>query len=140
MPRSLKPEIVKGLDIMIVRELTGGVYFGEPRGIDTLRQRRASRRSTRSVYTTGEIRRVCARRLRAGAQAQEQGLLVEKANVMQTGVLWREEVTKLHKDEVFATWSSATCTPTNCAMQLVRSPKQFDVIVTDNLFGDILSD
>jgi len=135
---SLKPELVRGLDIMILRELTGGIYFGEPRGIETLPDGQRRGINTQ-VYTTEEIRRVA----RVGFElAQKRGrrvCSVEKANVMESGVLWREEVQRLH-DEEFADLELSHMYADNCAMQLVRQPKQFDVIVTDNLFGDLLSD
>jgi 3-isopropylmalate dehydrogenase len=135
---TLKPEIVAGLDILIVRELTGGVYFGEPRGIETLGD--GSRRGVDTqVYTSGEIARIARV---AFALARLRGRKVasaEKSNVMHTGVLWREEVQALH-DAEFADVALTHILADNCAMQLVRNPKQFDVIVTDNLFGDILSD
>lgn len=135
---SLKPEIVKGLDILIVRELTGGVYFGQPRGIEDLGN--GERRGVNTqVYTTSEIRRVAAvafdlARKRAGRVTSS-----EKANVMESGLLWREEVQRL-RDEAYPDIELSHMYADNCAMQLVRAPKQFDVIVTDNLFGDILSD
>ena len=135
---SLKPEIVSGLDLMIVRELTGGVYFGEPRGIEELPN--GERRGINTqVYTTDEIRRVTAVAFELARKRGSKLCSVEKANVMESGVLWREEVTKLHGegyDDVELSHMYAD----NCAMQLVRYPKQFDVIVTDNLFGDMLSD
>ncbi len=135
---TLKPEVVRGLDIMIVRELTGGVYFGEPRGIETLAS--GERRGVNTqVYTTGEIRRVArAAFILAGAR-KGKVCSVEKANVMESGVLWREEVTKLRAEE-FPHIQLSHMYADNCAMQLVRNPHQFDVIVTDNLFGDLLSD
>jgi 3-isopropylmalate dehydrogenase len=135
---SLKTDLVKGLDIMIVRELTGGVYFGEPRGIETLAN--GERRGINTqVYTTSEIVRIAEVAFELAAKRGKKLHSVEKANVMESGVLWREEVTKLgatkHQgiklEHMYAD---------NCAMQLVRTPKQFDVIVTDNLFGDLLSD
>ncbi|HMA52034.1 MAG TPA: 3-isopropylmalate dehydrogenase [Magnetospirillaceae bacterium] len=135
---TLKTELVRGLDIMIVRELTGGVYFGEPRGIETLPN--GERRGINTqVYTTSEIVRIAEIAFELAAKRNKKLHSVEKANVMESGVLWREEVTKLgaakHQgiklEHMYAD---------NCAMQLVRNPKQFDVIVTDNLFGDILSD
>src|SRR5260221_7763168 len=135
---SLKPELVRGLDLLIVRELTGGVYFGQPRGIETLPD--GSRRGINTqVYTTAEIRRVARvaldlARLRAGRVCS-----VEKANVMESGQLWREEVQALH-DAEYQDVELSHMYADNCAMQLVRQPKQFDVIVTDNLFGDLLSD
>jgi 3-isopropylmalate dehydrogenase len=133
----LKPELVKGLDIIFVRELTGGVYFGQPRGISTLAD--GSRRGVdTAVYTTGEIERV-ARRAFELARTRQKVTSVDKSNVMESGLLWREVVTALHAsdypdvrlDHMYAD---------NAAMQLVRNPRQFDVILTDNLFGDVLSD
>lgn len=135
---SLKPELVQGLDIMILRELTGGIYFGEPRGIESLEN--GERRGINTqVYTTSEIRRVASVGFELAQKRQGRVCSVEKANVMESGVLWREEVQKLH-DADFADVELSHMYADNCAMQLVREPKQFDVIVTDNLFGDILSD
>ena len=135
---SLKPELVSGLDIMIVRELTGGVYFGAPRGIETLPD--GTRRGINTqVYTTPEIQRVARVAFDLAKKRSNRLCSVEKANVMESGVLWREEVTKLHTAE-FPEVELSHMYADNCAMQLVRQPKQFDVIVTDNLFGDILSD
>jgi len=135
---TLKPELVRGLDIMIVRELTGGVYFGQPRGITTLPN--GERRGINTqVYDTHEIQRV-ARVAFDLAKARKGRLCsVEKANVMESGVLWREEVTALGKAE-YPDVALSHMYADNCAMQLVRQPAQFDVIVTDNLFGDLLSD
>jgi 3-isopropylmalate dehydrogenase len=135
---TLKPEVVTGLDIMIVRELTGGVYFGEPRGIEDLGggERRAV---NTQVYTSSEIRRVAAVAFELARKRQNRVCSAEKANVMESGVLWRQEVDKLH-DESYPDVELSHIYADNCAMQLVRNPKQFDVIVTDNLFGDILSD
>ena len=135
---SLKPELVAGLDIMIVRELTGGVYFGTPRGIETLPD--GTRRGINTqVYTTPEIQRVARVAFDLAKKRGNRLCSVEKANVMESGVLWRDEVTKLHSSE-YPDVELSHMYADNCAMQLVRSPKQFDVIVTDNLFGDILSD
>jgi 3-isopropylmalate dehydrogenase len=135
---SLKAEIVRGLDIMILRELTGGVYFGEPRGIETLPD--GTRRGINTqVYTTPEIERVARVGFELAKKRAKKVHSVEKANVMESGVLWREEVQKLH-DKEFKDIELHHMYADNCAMQLVRNPKQFDVIVTDNLFGDILSD
>jgi 3-isopropylmalate dehydrogenase len=135
---TLKPEVVRGLDLLIVRELTGGIYFGEPRGIETLPD--GSRRGVNTqVYTTDEIRRVARVAFEQAAERSGRVCSTEKANVMESGVLWREEVQKLH-DEEFPEIELSHMYADNCAMQLVRDPKQFDVIVTDNLFGDILSD
>jgi 3-isopropylmalate dehydrogenase len=135
---SLKPEHVAGLDILIVRELTGGVYFGEPRGIETLPS--GERRAVDTqVYSSSEIRRVAAVAFELARKRRGIVHSVEKANVMYTGVLWREEVQALH-DAQFADVTLHHMYADNCAMQLVRNPRQFDVIVTDNLFGDLLSD
>jgi 3-isopropylmalate dehydrogenase len=135
---TLKPEVVSGLDIMIVRELTGGVYFGEPRGVETLPD--GTRRGINTqVYTTPEIHRVARVAFDLARKRQGRVCSVEKANVMESGVLWREEVQKLH-DADYADVALSHMYADNCAMQLVRAPKQFDVIVTDNLFGDMLSD
>ena len=135
---TLKPEVVSGLDIMIVRELTGGVYFGEPRGIETLPD--GTRRGVNTqVYTTPEIHRVARVAFELARKRGGRVCSVEKCNVMESGVLWREEVTKLHAAE-YGDVELSHMLADNCAMQLVRAPKQFDVIVTDNLFGDMLSD
>ncbi|MDE1903575.1 MAG: 3-isopropylmalate dehydrogenase [Alphaproteobacteria bacterium] len=135
---TLKREVVEGLDMIIVRELTGGVYFGEPRGITTLPD--GSRKGVNTqVYTTDEIVRVARVAFELARKRGKRVCSVEKANVMEAGVLWREEVTKLHAAE-YADVQLSHMYADNCAMQLVRNPKQFDVLVTDNLFGDILSD
>jgi 3-isopropylmalate dehydrogenase len=135
---ALKAELVSGLDIMIVRELTGGIYFGEPRGIEDLPD--GTRRGINTqVYTTPEIQRVARVAFDLAKKRGNRLCSVEKANVMESGVLWREEVTKLGAAE-FPEVELSHMYADNCAMQLVRNPKQFDVIVTDNLFGDILSD
>jgi 3-isopropylmalate dehydrogenase len=123
---------------MIVRELTGGVYFGEPRGIETLPN--GERRGVNTqVYTTGEIVRVARVAFDLARLRNKRLCSVEKSNVMESGVLWREEVTKLHAAE-YKDVALSHMLADNCGMQLVRNPKQFDVIVTDNLFGDLLSD
>jgi 3-isopropylmalate dehydrogenase len=135
---SLKTDLVKGLDLLIVRELTGGVYFGEPRGIEQLPN--GERRGVNTqVYTTSEIVRIAEIAFELAGKRRGKVHSVEKANVMESGVLWREEVQKLH-DSRFPSIVLEHMYADNCAMQLVRNPKQFDVIVTDNLFGDILSD
>ncbi|GIK97427.1 MAG: 3-isopropylmalate dehydrogenase [Alphaproteobacteria bacterium] len=135
---SLKPDLVQGLDILIVRELTGGVYFGSPRGIETLPD--GTRRGVNTqVYTTPEIQRVARVAFELARLRNRKVCSVEKANVMESGVLWREEVQKLH-DAEYKDVELSHMYADNCAMQLVRLPKQFDVIVTDNLFGDLLSD
>ena len=135
---SLKRELVDGLDIMILRELTGGVYFGEPRGIETLPDG-TKRGVDTQVYTTPEIERIARVAFELAAKRRNKVCSVEKANVMHTGVLWRETVQKLH-DAEYPEVELSHMYADNCAMQLVRAPKQFDVIVTDNLFGDLLSD
>ena len=135
---TLKEEVIKGLDIMIVRELTGGLYFGEPRGIEDLPD--GTRRGVNTqVYTTPEIQRVARVAFELAGKRGNRVCSVEKANVMESGILWREEVQKVHDTE-FAGVELSHMYADNCAMQLVRNPKQFDVIVTDNLFGDMLSD
>ena len=135
---SLKPDLVSGLDILIVRELTGGVYFGEPRGIETLPD--GQRRGVNTqVYTTGEIRRVCRVAFDLAAKRSNRVCSTEKSNVMESGLLWREEAQWV-RDNEFPGAELVHLLADNCGMQLVRNPKQFDVIVTDNLFGDMLSD
>ncbi|NEU12420.1 3-isopropylmalate dehydrogenase [Methylobacterium sp. BTF04] len=135
---ALKRELVEGLDIMIVRELTGGVYFGEPKEITTLPDG-TKRAVDTQVYTTGEIERIAhvafdLARKRSGRVAS-----AEKHNVMKSGVLWKEVVTDVHAAH-YSDVALEHVLADNCAMQLVRRPKQFDVLVTDNLFGDVLSD
>ena len=135
---SLKPELVRGLDIMIVRELIGGIYFGEPRGIETLPD--GSKRGVNTeVYTTGEIERVGRVAFDLARKRQGRVCSVEKANVMESGLLWRQVMTALHAAE-YKDVQLNHMYADNCAMQLAKNPRQFDVIVTGNLFGDILSD
>lgn len=135
---TLKEDIVRGLDILIVRELTGGVYFGEPRGIEDLGN--GQRRGVNTqVYTTAEITRVGRVAFELARQRSNRVCSCEKANVMESGKLWREDITALHQRD-YADVALAHMYADNCAMQLLRNPRQFDVIVTDNLFGDILSD
>jgi 3-isopropylmalate dehydrogenase len=135
---SLKRELIEGLDIMIVRELTGGVYFGEPKEIVTL-ENGEKRAVDTQVYTTHEIERIARV---AFDLAKVRGNLVhssEKHNVMKSGVLWKQVVSAVHKAE-YPEVKLEHILADNCGMQLVRTPKQFDVIVCDNLFGDMLSD
>ena len=133
---TLKNEVVNNLDIMIVRELTGGVYFGQPRGIeDTPNGKKAI---DTQIYYDYEIDRIARVAFDLARKRNNKVTSVEKANVMETGVLWREIVRETHKD--FSDITLENMLADNCAMQLVRNPKQFDVIVTDNLFGDLLSD
>jgi 3-isopropylmalate dehydrogenase len=133
---SLKQELVAGLDIMIVRELTSGVYFGEPRGIHMEDNMRVGINTQR--YTEAEIERGARAAFDMAMKRGKKLCSMEKANVMESGILWRDVVTEVHADypEVELSHMYAD----NGAMQLVRAPKQFDVIYTDNLFGDILSD
>lgn len=135
---SLKPEIIRGLDILIVRELTGGVYFGQPRGIEDLGNGQRRGINTQ-VYTTYEVRRVAEVAFDLARARAHRVCSVEKSNVMESGLMWRQDVTQLHHEshgDIALTHMYAD----NCTMQLLRNPSQFDVIVTDNLFGDILSD
>ena len=134
---SLKPEVVSGLDIMIVRELTSGIYFGEPRGIITEGNERVGINTQR--YTESEIERVARSAFELARRRDNRVCSMEKANVMESGVLWRETVDKIHEAE-YADVELSHMYADAGAMQLCRWPKQFDVIVTDNLFGDILSD
>ena len=135
---SLKPEIISGLDIMIVRELTGGIYFGEPRGIEPIENNERKGINTHT-YTTSEIQRVARIAFDLAKKRKNKVTSCEKSNVMEAGQLWREEVQKLHDDE-YNEVELKHMLADNCSMQLLRNPKQFDVIVTDNLFGDMLSD
>src|SRR5712691_9219075 len=134
---ALKRDLVAGLDLMIVRELTGGIYFGEPRGIETLPD--GTRRGINTeVYTEAEIERVVRAGFDLAMKRQSRLCEVDKANVMESGGLWREVAESVHAD--YPRVELSFMYADNCAMQLVRNPKQFDVIVTSNLFGDILSD
>jgi 3-isopropylmalate dehydrogenase len=135
---SLKPGIIRGLDIMIVRELSGGVYFGEPRGIEDLGNGKRKGINTQS-YTTDEITRIAEVGFELARKRRGAVTSCEKSNVMESGILWREEVTKLHSEH-YSDVILEHMYADNCAMQLLRNPRQFDVILTDNLFGDILSD
>ncbi|MFN3641797.1 MAG: 3-isopropylmalate dehydrogenase [Gemmobacter sp.] len=134
---SLKKEVVAGLDIMIIRELTSGVYFGEPRGIFTEGNERVGINTQR--YTESEIARVARAAFDLARKRSGKVCSMEKANVMESGVLWREVVTEVHAREYPDVALSHMYADAG-AMQLTRWPKQFDVIVTDNLFGDLLSD
>ena len=135
---SLKKEVVAGLDIVIVRELTGGVYFGEPRGIFPDNEGGRVGVNTQR-YTTNEIRRVARSAFELARRRSNRVCSMEKANVMESGILWREEVQWVHDNE-YPDVALSHMYADNGAMQLVRWPRQFDVIVTDNLFGDVLSD
>ena len=135
---TLKPEIVSGLDIMIVRELTGGIYFGEPRGIKPIKNNERKGINTHT-YTTTEIKRIAKVAFDLAKKRKNKVTSCEKSNVMEAGVLWREEVQEL-KDKEYKSVELEHMLADNCAMQLLRNPKQFDVILADNLFGDMLSD
>src|SRR5882762_4609449 len=135
---SLKRELVSGLNLMIVRELTGGIYFGEPRGVETLPD--GSRRGINTeVYSEAEIERVVRVAFDLARKRRGRVCEVDKANVMESGGLWREVSLRV-RDADYRDIELSFMYADNCAMQLVRNPKQFDVIVTSNLFGDILSD
>jgi 3-isopropylmalate dehydrogenase len=135
---SLKREVIEGLDLMIVRELTGGVYFGQPRFIEDLPG--GGRRAVDTqVYTTMEIERIARVAFELARGRRNKVHSAEKSNVMETGLLWRQVVTDLHARD-YADVELEHILADNAAMQIVKNPKQFDVMVTDNLFGDILSD
>ncbi len=135
---TLKPDVVRGLDLMIVRESTGGIYFGEPRGVEKLGDGQERGFDT-ETYTTREIERVARVAFDLAQKRQGRVTSVEKANVMQSGLFWRRVVTALHARE-YPDLELSHMYADNCAMQLVRNPRQFDVIVTSNIFGDLLSD
>ncbi len=134
---TLRSEVVAGLDVMIVRELTGGIYFGEPRGIRTLQNGERQGYNT-LVYTESEIERIARAAFDIARKRDKRVCSVDKANVLETSVLWREVVENVAK--AYPDIGLNHMYVDNAAMQLVRAPKQFDVIVTDNMFGDILSD
>jgi 3-isopropylmalate dehydrogenase len=135
---SLRPEVVRGADLMIVRELAGGAYFGSPRGIEDLGN--GKRRAINTiVYTTGEIERIARVAFEQARVRQNRVCSVDKANVLEFGVLWREVVQSVHDTE-YPDIELNHMYVDNAAMQLVREPRQFDVLLTENLFGDILSD
>ena len=133
---SLKPEIIDGIDVLVVRELTGGIYFGKPKGIEETST--GHRGFNTEVYSTEEIRRIAEVAFRAAKKRRGLVHSIDKANVLESSELWRREVIKVHEN--FKDLELRHMYVDNCAMQLVRYPKQFDVIVTTNLFGDILSD
>ncbi|MGI9325138.1 MAG: 3-isopropylmalate dehydrogenase [Pseudomonadales bacterium] len=133
---SLKPELVQDLDILIVRELTGGIYFGEPRGIETRNNERVGVNTY--IYSEHEIERIARVAFELAQKRNHQLCSVDKANVLEATALWREVVSELAGDYPDVELSHMYVD--NAGMQLVRAPKQFDVIVTGNMFGDILSD
>ena len=134
---SLKPELVSGLDIMILRELTGDIYFGQPRGIRTMGNGERQGFDT-MLYSESEIRRVAHVGFKIALKRNKKLCSVDKANVLDTSMFWREIVTEVAKEYPAVALSHMYVD--NAAMQLVRAPKQFDVILTGNIFGDILSD
>ena len=134
----LKARVLKNVDFVIIRELTSGIYFGEPRGIENLADGQRRGFNTEQ-YTTSQVRRVARAAFELARTRRGKVCSVDKANVLETGVLWREEVTALHAEE-FADVELSHMYVDNAAMQIVREPSQFDVMVTGNIFGDILSD
>ena len=136
---TLKREVVEGTDLLVVRELTGGIYFGEPKGVTKLPDG-TERGVNTEVYTTPEIERIAHVAFQAALKRRKKVTSVDKANVLEVTELWRKVVTRVHKDEGYADVQLEHMLVDNCAMQLIRNPKQFDVVVTTNMFGDILSD
>jgi len=135
---TLKPEVIDGVDIMVVRELVSGIYFGQPRGVEDLPDGQKRGYNTLE-YTTSEIERIARKAFEAARLRRGQVCSVDKANVLEATEFWRSVVTELHAKE-YADVSLSHMYVDNAAMQLIRNPKQFDVIVTTNMFGDILSD
>jgi len=133
---TLRRDVIEGLDLLVVRELTGGIYFGKPKGIEKIPG--GERGINTEVYTTEEIRRIAKVAFEAARKRRRRVTSVDKANVLESSELWRRVVNELHRDYPDVELSHMYVD--NCAMQLVRNPKQFDVLVTTNLFGDILSD
>jgi 3-isopropylmalate dehydrogenase len=136
---TLKREVVEGTDLLVVRELTGGIYFGEPKGITKLPDG-TERGVNTEVYTTPEIERIARVGFEAARKRRKKLTSVDKANVLEVTELWRKVVTRMHKEEGYNDVALDHILVDNCAMQLIRDPKQFDVMVTTNMFGDILSD
>jgi 3-isopropylmalate dehydrogenase len=134
----LKAHVLKDVDFVIIRELTSGIYFGEPRGIETLPDGQRRGFNTQQ-YTTSQVRRVARAAFELARTRKGKVCSVDKANVLETSVLWREEVIALHAEE-FSDVELSHLYVDNAAMQIVRAPSQFDVMVTCNIFGDILSD
>ena len=134
---TLKKEVVEGIDILVVRELTGGIYFGKPKGIEKL-PNGSERGVNTEVYTTEEIRRIAMVAFDAARKRRKKLTSVDKANVLESSELWRRVVVDVHKD--YPDVSLSHMYVDNAAMQLVRNPRQFDVMLCNNMFGDILSD
>lgn len=135
---TLKPDVVRGLDILIVRELTGGIYFGQPRGIEDTPE--GGRGFNTLVYTAPEVRRITEVAMELALKRGGRVCSVDKANVLEATDFWRQQVIKLHEEKYKDRIELSHMYVDNAAMQLVRNPKQFDVMVTTNMFGDILSD
>ncbi len=135
---TLRPEVTRGVDLVVVRELVGGIYFGEPRGLETLPDGQRRGFNTQ-VYTTSEIRRIGKAAFELARKRSHRVTSVDKANVLESSALWREEMQAL-RDADYRDVELNHLYVDNAAMQLIRAPRQFDVLVTDNIFGDILSD
>ncbi len=136
---TLKPEVVEGTDLLVVRELTGGIYFGQPKGVTRLPDG-TERGVNTKIYTTPEIERIARVAFESARNRRGCVISVDKANVLEVSELWRKVVTRVHQEDGYADLRLEHMLVDNCAMQLIRNPKQFDVIVTTNMFGDILSD
>ena len=136
---TLKREVVEGTDLLVVRELTGGIYFGQPKGVTKLPDG-TERGVNTEVYTTPEIERIAKVGFDAARRRRNKVTSVDKANVLEATELWRKVVTRVYKEKGYGDVALDHMLVDNCAMQLIRDPKQFDVIVTTNMFGDILSD
>ena len=136
---TLKREVVEGTDLLVVRELTGGIYFGQPKGVTRLPDG-TERGVNTEVYTTPEIRRIARVAFEAARKRRKKVTSVDKANVLEVTELWRKVVTRMHEENGYTDVQLEHMLVDNCAMQLIRNPKQFDVMVTTNMFGDILSD
>jgi 3-isopropylmalate dehydrogenase len=136
---TLRREVVEGTDLLVVRELTGGIYFGQPKGVTRLPDG-TERGVNTEIYTTPEIERIAHVAFEAARRRRKKVTSVDKANVLEASELWRKVVTRVHKEYGYGDLQLDHMLVDNCAMQLIRNPKQFDVIVTTNMFGDILSD
>ncbi len=135
---TLKPEVIQGLDFLILRELTGGIYFGTPRGIEPLPDGQGEKGINTEIYSTPEIERIAHKAFEFARKRRRKVTSVDKANVLESSQLWRKVVTQVHQGYRDVTLDHRYVD--DCAMQLIKNPKQFDVIVTNNMFGDILSD
>lgn len=136
---TLRREVVEGTDLLVVRELTGGIYFGQPKGIERLPDG-TERGVNTEIYTTLEIERIARVALDAARKRRKKVTSVDKANILEATELWRRVVSRLHLEGNYRDVQLEHMLVDNCAMQLIRNPRQFDVIVTTNMFGDILSD